>query len=77
MLKVSNIIGWTLALALFAGGEKAPMHILLPLAGITIACLWISSESHRQFKHQTFIAAAEVPDAPVASQVSRDLGIMI
>jgi hypothetical protein len=70
-MRLLNITGWTLAAYLFACGEKLSLTTLVPLALFTAACLWFSFE----VKDAITTEPDHIAGAPIASAVSRDLGI--
>lgn len=70
-MRLSNITGWTLAAYLFGCGEKLSLTTLVPLALLTAALLWFGFEVKDAMKSEP----NHIVGAPIASAVSRDLGI--
>jgi len=74
MLRLSNYAGWSLAIYLFACGESLSLTKLVPLGLLTAALLWFGHEVHDAYAREVEDAYS---DAPIGSQVARDLNIEV
>ena len=74
MLRLSNYTGWSLAIYMFACGESLSLIKLIPLGLLTAALLYFGHEVHDAYVSEVEDA---YHDAPIGSQVARDLNIEV
>lgn len=74
MIRLSNYTGWSLAIYLFACGDSLSLTKLVPLGLFTAALLWFGHEVHDAYASEVEDA---YHDAPIGSQVARDLNIEV
>ena len=80
MIKAINAIGWALLLVGLLTGETAHPVTLIALAAASGACFWLSHALYKEVLHHQYQVQHHqyhVQDAPIASQLSRDLKIEV
>jgi xanthosine utilization system XapX-like protein len=73
MIKAINATGWAIALVGILVGETIHPALLVALAAASGSCFWLSHALHKEVLHHRY----SVQDAPIASQLSRDLRIEV
>jgi hypothetical protein len=73
MIKAINATGWAIALIGLLVGETIHPALLVALAAASGFCFWLSHALYKEVLHHRY----SVQDAPIASQLSRDLRIEI
>lgn len=80
MIKAINATGWAIALVGILVGETIHPALLVALAAASGSCFWLSHALHEEVLHQRYEVLHHrylVQDAPIASQLSRDLKIEV
>jgi hypothetical protein len=73
---MNRLVNWfagTLSLAVILCGDSLSTPALFMLCGFTACMLWLSVEMHKETLEHRYA----VSDAPIASQVAKDLKIGI
>ena len=80
MIKAINATGWAIALVGILVGETIHPALLVALAAASGFCFWLSYALYKEVLHHQYQVQHHqyhVQDAPIASQLSRDLKIEV